>query len=61
MTREGDEWEPFKILQENKAYVENSIPTHLSSNCQGDTSQHVSSSPYERLEKTWRKTEAIEK
>ena len=41
---EGGEWEPLKILQKNKVYVPNSIPTHLSSNRQGDTSQLVTSS-----------------
>jgi len=47
----GGEWEPLKILDEKKVYVPNSIPTHLSSDRQCETSQLVMSSPKNGLVK----------
>ena len=47
----GGEWEPLKILDEKNVYVPNSIPTHLSSNHQGETDQLATISPKNGLVK----------
>ena len=58
----GSEWEALKNSPRwEQDICPEFIPTNLSSNRQGDTSQHVTSSPEERSGKARRKAEAREK